>query len=108
VRQAILDPGAAAPAEERLPRASSGFREYLVVHVVTGGGGTITGLRVNEDPFTIQLRDASGAFHSFDKGTLRVLERHAEKSLMPSSRSTLSGDEVEDLVAYLASLRQRP
>ena len=82
-----------------------GFVEFLPVRVVTGDGREVRGVRINEDPFTIQLRDTTNQFHSYRKSDLKQLDKEFGKSLMPSFRGRLTDAEVEDLVAYLASLR---
>jgi putative heme-binding domain-containing protein len=48
LRESIVNPGAAVP------------EGYLLVTVVPTSGPSVTGLRVNEDSFSIQLRDAAG------------------------------------------------
>ena len=68
-------------------------------------GREVRGLRVNEDTFTIQIRDATHRFRSFRKQELRVVERQPDHSVMPSYRDRLSDAELDDLIAYLASLR---
>jgi cytochrome c oxidase cbb3-type subunit 3 len=90
---AVLDP------ESTLPEG------FLEVHLVTKEGGRITGVRVNEDTFTIQVLDLNGGLHSFFKEDLKELQRDTGKSPMPSFRALLSASEVDDLVAYLVSLR---
>lgn len=77
---------------------------YLVVRAVTRGGTTTRGNRVNEDVFWVHVRDADGRLHTFEKKHLTALERELEGTLMPSYKS-LSASELDDLVAYLASLR---
>ena len=58
-----------------------------------------------EDSFTIELKDATGRFHSFRKLDLEKLEKLPGKSVMPSFKDTLSSTQLDDLVAYLASLK---
>jgi putative heme-binding domain-containing protein len=104
LRQSFLGPA------ETLPKGSSpvpgrGFTEYLPVRVVTEDGREVRGIRINEDPFTIQLRDSANRFHSFRKSDTKAIEKEFGKSLMPSFRGRLSDTETEDLVAFLASLR---
>ena len=82
-----------------------GYVEYLPVLAVTREGREVRGIRVNEDAFSIQLRDAAGRFHSFRKSDLSFLEKQAGKSLMPSFKDRLTAAELDDLVAYLASLK---
>ena len=93
LREALLDPGASAP------------ESFLLVSVVTSDGNKITGLRVGEDSFTIQLRDASNRFHSLRKADLKELKKEFGVSTMPSYRDSLSTSEIENLIAYLAGLR---
>src|SRR5262249_2155622 len=91
LREALIDPAASAP------------EGYLVVSVVTRAGRNIRGARVNEDSFTIQLRDDEDRFHSFRKNELRSLKKEFGVSTMPSYK-TLAATEIDDLIAYLASL----
>jgi len=65
----------------------------------------VRGIRVNEDSFTIQLRDAGNRFHSFRKSELSSLKKEFGESLMPGYASKFTAAELDDLVAYLASLR---
>ena len=103
LRQALLDPGAALP-HGTLALPSRNLDEFLPVHVVTRDGKEIRGARVNEDTFTIQLRDSNNELHSFRKADLRQLEKEFGKSVMPSFKDRLSAVDVTDLVAYLSSL----
>lgn len=77
---------------------------FLTVRVVSPEG-EYEGLRVNEDEFSIQLRDLGGAIHSFDKRELLNLERAFGHSLMPGYETMLTGAQVDDLVSYLMSLK---
>jgi putative heme-binding domain-containing protein len=101
LRQAVLDPGAVLPRGTMLI-PGRGFNEYLPVRIVTRDGREVNGLRVNEDSFTIQVRDAGNQLHSFRKADLQTLEKQIGKSLMPEYK--LSSSEIGDLVAYLSSL----
>jgi len=73
-------------------------------HVTTRDGGTTTGRLLNLDTFTIQLLDSKERLRSFVKSDLRD-HGFAEKSPMPSYKSTLSAQELADVVSYLASLK---
>jgi len=81
---------------------------FLQVRLVTADGRRITGVRLNEDTFTIQIRDLNGGIYSFAKGDLRDLQKEPGKTPMPSFRATFSRAEADDLVAYLASLKGKP
>jgi cytochrome c oxidase cbb3-type subunit III len=78
---------------------------YLLVAVATKDGRKVTGVRVNEDSFSLQIRDAEGRSHSFWKTDLASIEKQRGKSGMPSFKSRLTNSELVDLVAYLASLK---
>jgi putative heme-binding domain-containing protein len=99
LRRVLLDPGAAKLMD------SYGYLAFLNVQVATHDGRVVQGLRVNEDSFTIQLRDVDNRLHSFDKRELAETKREPEASLMPSYAKTLSAGEIDDLVAYLSGLR---
>jgi mono/diheme cytochrome c family protein len=62
-------------------------------------------VRVGEDSFTIVLKDAGGKFHGLWKPDLRSLEKEPGRSFMPSFKDTLSAAQLDDLVAYLMSLK---
>jgi cytochrome c553 len=53
----------------------------------------------------VQVRDAGGNVHVLEKSTLTRLDRELTATLMPSYASRLSDAQLDDLVAYLASLR---
>jgi len=78
---------------------------FLYVGVVTQSGATIRGIRVNEDSFNIQIKDARGQFHSLAKSDLKELRRLPNQTPMPSYEGSLTPAELDDLVAYLASLK---
>jgi mono/diheme cytochrome c family protein len=61
-------------------------------------------VRVNEDLFTIQIRDLKGAFHSIRKTNAELVRKEVGVSLMPSFKDRVTGADLDDLVAYLASL----
>ena len=102
LRQAILDPAAA------LPRGTTAmptdFVDYLVIRVEDHEGRGQRGMRMNEDTYTLQIKDARGVIHSYYKPDLRALEREFDRSLMQSYADRLTREEVDDLVAYLVSL----
>jgi cytochrome c oxidase cbb3-type subunit III len=102
LREALVDPAAALP--RGLTAMPSDFVDYLVIRVIDQEGDQLRGTRVNEDSFTIQIKDSRGVVHSFYKPDLQQLDREFDRSLMQSYRDRLTDDEIEDLVAYLASL----
>ena len=103
----LQDPG------RDLPKVGDGpfgnrWTQYLMYRAVDGDGQVVEGVRVGEDSFTIVLKDANGKFHGFWKPGLRSLEKEPGKSFMPSFKNTLSGPQLDDVVAYLASLKSAP
>ena len=72
--------------------------------IVTTGGATIRGRRVNEDTFSVQLLDDRERLVTVTKRDIQTMTL-AKESPMPSMATRLSADEVADLVAYLLSLR---
>jgi metallo-beta-lactamase class B len=104
LKESVLDPSAALPkGVMQIP--SRGYAEYLPLRVVTKQGAEVRGIRVNEDAFTVQLRDQAGKFYSLRKADIELLDKQMGKSLMPSFANRFKGTELDDLVAYLASLR---
>ena len=83
---------------------TSGYQDYLTVRVAFLDG-QVEGLRVNEDAFTIQIRDVGGTVHSFRKDQLTGFEKVFAHSLMPEYGATLSTRDIDDIVSYLMSLR---
>jgi putative heme-binding domain-containing protein len=79
--------------------------EYLMVRVTTRDAHQVRGMRVNEDAFTLQLRDMSNRFHSFEKAALTEWVKEPGQTFMPAYARRLSRAELEDLVAFLAGLR---
>ncbi len=73
-------------------------------HVTSKDGVTTTGRLLNLDTFTIQLLDSKERLRTFVKSELRD-HGFAEKSPMPSYKSTLSAQEIADVVTYLTSLK---
>ena len=78
---------------------------YLGVEIIAADGRKIRGTLRNEDPFTIQVADMNGAFHSFRKAELKSFRRLEGQSTMPAFAGSLTAGELDDLVAYLANLR---
>ena len=79
----------------------------LVTVAKTKDGREIRGVRRNEDTFSLQMVDASGTLHLLDK--LQLADVRVENtSLMPGDYGTkLAAGEIDDLVAYLSTLRER-
>jgi putative heme-binding domain-containing protein len=93
LRQTILQPA------DSLPEG------FAWMTATDAAGQTVRGIRVNEDTFTIQLKDTRGRFYSYRKSELRDLQRLERQTPMPAYQGQVAGSELDDLVAYLAALR---
>jgi cytochrome c oxidase cbb3-type subunit III len=95
-RSAITNP---APSDNR-----SGERQARMVTAIIRGGEKYVGRIRNEDNFSLQLQTLDGTFHFVAKSDLEGLE-YSSQTLMPSDyRSTLSPNELNDIVSYLMSV----
>ena len=92
LREAIQDP----------PKLVS--PRYRTVLIEDEDGRQIMGVRTGEDTFTIQLIDEAGRHRSFRKSRVREFKLLPEESMM-MSYADFADEELDDLVAYLATLR---
>jgi putative heme-binding domain-containing protein len=106
LRDSLTDP------EASLPKSTSPYREdislaqnFVQVRLLTRAGQEYAGARVNEDTFSIQIRDVTGRIFSFWKDELSQLHKEWGRSPMPSYREALLPPELDDLVAFLTTLR---
>lgn len=93
LKESILDPGAKVE------------RDYWVAKIVMKDGANRTGFILNQDTYAVQLLEF--------KSGLQMLQRADFKdfgvdrgSIMPSYKGELSDAELNDLVAFLASLER--
>ena len=94
LRASIVDPGGDIE------------NDYRQVRVAGAAGAPTVGVLLNEDSYSIQLLDMAGRLRSFMKSDVEEIER-PQASLMPSFAGRLDDPELDDLVAYLSSLRRR-
>lgn len=76
---------------------------YRSVSVISVNGAKVKGIHLNEDDYSIQLRDTDGNPRSFLKSELKEV-RYERASLMPAYRA-LSESDLDNLLAYLKSLK---
>lgn len=91
LRASLVDPGADIALD------------YRTVAVVDRQGRRLTGIHLNEDEYSVHLRDPGGNLLSFLKSDLSQITLPRE-SLMPAYAS-LPPFDLENLVSYLGSLR---
>ncbi len=103
LRESILD-----PSEEISPSTkifADGSRRYWPVRATLPDGSEVDAVILNEDTYSIQMMDEDERLLSFRKASLKTI-RKGEVSAMPSYQETFSESELDDLIAYLASLRK--
>lgn len=84
------------------PSAEVNSAFWRVTVTPKAGGAAVTGTRLNEDTFTVQLRERGGRLRSFAKEDIAGLEID-RRSPMPSFQGKLTDAEFADLVAHLIS-----
>ena len=106
LRTSLLEPDAEVPETFAFyQRWTYQPDNFLLLRVVTKDGKEITGIRVNEDAFTIQFRDTSDRMYSFRKEELKEINKNWGATLMPTYKGVLTETEIQDVIAYLASLQ---
>lgn len=94
----------AAQMEQSILEPNAEIRPaYRVYQVTTKSGDMVRGTLLNQDTFSVQLRDSANRLRSFQKTDLRSFG--FLDSPMPSYRGMLSDQELKDLVTYLFSLK---
>lgn len=94
LRQAILDPNAQV------------LREYWVAKITLENGASYSGFFMNQDTHTVQILDFARGLTTLSKHDFRKFDID-KSSVMPSYQGRLSDSEVNDLVAYLWSLKRQ-
>ena len=100
LRSVIMNPNASKPNAPRWFGPSG-------VRVKTREGEEVVGIKRAEDDYTLMMTDLTGKLRRFDRKDI-LAEQAQAKSLMPDNYSQLlSPTEIQDLVAYLKSLKSR-
>ena len=93
LQRALIDPNADVQPQNRFYR------------LTRKDGTTVEGRLLGHDTFSVQLLDSKEQLRSFSKADLR--DAAFIPSPMPSYRTTLTAQELADVVSYLTSLRNR-
>ncbi|HTP63573.1 MAG TPA: c-type cytochrome [Burkholderiales bacterium] len=101
----LTDPAANLPKPVGGFTGGGGFTQYIMFRAVEKDGHATEGMRVGEDSFSIVLKDAQGKLHGFRKPDLAKLEKLPGKSFMPSFKDALSAAQMDDVIAYLSTLK---
>ena len=73
---------------------------------ITGNDASVReGFRMNESSFSMRIMDTESNLWSYSKNQIAAYER-VKDSTMPSFAQTMTDSEIDDLVAYLYSLRK--
>jgi putative heme-binding domain-containing protein len=77
---------------------------WWTMRLTRGNGSVLEGLRMSEDTFTVRIMDADENLWNFSKNELRSSQT-IKDSTMPAADS-LNTSELDDLIAYVFSLRR--
>ena len=78
--------------------------QYRLYVVVAKSGKVVRGKLLNQDPFSLQLLDDAGELIAFSRSNIRE-GRFVDPAPMPSYQDKLTSAQIDDLIAYLSSLR---
>ena len=79
-------------------------QEYETITAVTAEGKEIRGVAMNEDAFTVQVMDQGEKIHLLEKDKLKSFQKSRESIMPKYDADVLSDKEVDDIVAFLASV----
>lgn len=92
LRISLTDPSAAVPPG------------FFHITASTRTGQKVEGVRIDEDTFSIRMRDLTGTVQSYWKVDL-VQFKKDRQSPMPSYAKSFTNSELDDLVSYLVTLQ---
>ena len=99
---ARLAPAALKQALVSPPQTNS--PQDQLYEVTTRSGKTFHGKLLNQDPFSLQMLDNQGQLIAFSRSDIR--DGHfVDPPAMPSYQGKLTSSQLDDITAYLASLR---
>ena len=78
---------------------------YEPVTLTTPAGQQIQGVKKNEDLFSVQIMDTGERIQGYLREDMRAVTNEKESSMSAFGPEKLSDAELDDLLAYLASLR---
>lgn len=94
LRESLVNPAATLP------------EDFVPFKVTLKSGKRLEGRRVHEDTFAVVVRDFAGNNHALLKSDVQTAVRDTKTSPMPSYKDKLSAAELDDLVAFLVSLKE--
>jgi putative heme-binding domain-containing protein len=105
LRRSLVEPGADVPLSATPVNAEGQPNNFLFVRAKTKAGKDLAGVRINESTYTLLIRDLTGRIHSLVKSDLAELHKDKGVSPMPVYTAVFTPAEMNDLLAYLVSLR---
>jgi cytochrome c oxidase cbb3-type subunit III len=93
LRASIVEPNAALAAG------------WTMVRATLKSGPAVSGIRLNEDNFYLHLRESNGQIRSIAKADTSKISRDLTRSSMPSYKTMFTPQELDNLVAYLFTLK---
>jgi putative heme-binding domain-containing protein len=97
-----------ATIERQIRGAAEDFRPgYEPVTLTTPAGRAIHAVKKNEDLFSIQIMDVGERIQGYLKEDMKEVKNETKSAMPAFPSSTLSQSEVNDLMAYLSTLRGR-
>ena len=92
IRRQLTEPSATIDPKNRL------------TELVLADGKSAQGRLVNQDPFSVQLINVSGELVAYQRAQIREIHV-VDPPKMPSFKSVLTDEQINNLVAYLSTLR---
>lgn len=92
IRRQIAEPSTTIDPRNRL------------IELVLADGKTQQGRVLNQDPFSVQLLSTSGELVAYQRSQVREI-RAVDPPKMPSFKNMLTDEQINNLVAYLSTLR---
>jgi len=86
-------------------RGGSNSRKPETVTVTTASGETVTGVLDQIDDFNVSLHDASGQYHSFERGPGVKVEKHDPYAAHVALLDQYTDKDIHDVVAYLETFK---
>jgi len=106
---AIRDPGSSLPVDKSAFAGigADRLKKYAKITLIYPDGTTISGVRLNEDSFSVQLMDPEERIYLVLKQDLKQVV-HDHGSMMPAyDEKLLSDAELENLVVFVLSLKSK-
>jgi putative heme-binding domain-containing protein len=83
-------------------------RGYEPVTIVAPGGRLVHGVKKNEDLFSVQIMDTGERIQGYLREDLKTVTNEKKSAMPPFDTDKLSPSDLEDILAYLATLRGAP